>query len=292
MSSKSKKLGSLADIYQSETLDGTITKIRVERLFPSPDQPRRNAHVSIDDLAASINEDGLLSPLVVTKEGERYRIIAGERRYHAVKKLGWTDVECRILSRKERDLFRISIIENLQRENLSAHEEAAALARLKSQENYSDQDLASVIGKSRNYITEILGIAILPETVIEECRTLGIENKNLMIQVVQAFKKNKLDDFINAYRDGRIKTVKNAKDYIQGKETPEDEPEIPIKEVQVQKDTKSNSLHKSSETNLINLNIHLAGNKITIECLKPGIADQLHSDLKKYLSKYKQAGRS
>ncbi len=278
MSSKSKKLGTLADIYQAETLDGAIHRIRVDRLFPSPDQPRKNTQVGIDELAASIDRDGLLSPLVVTKEGDKYRIIAGERRYHAIRKLGWVDAECRILSRKERDLYRISIIENLQRENLSAHEEAMALARLKTQENYSDQELANVVGKSRNYVTEILGIAILPENVLDECRNLGIENKNLMIQVVQAYKKEKWEDFLSAFKEGRIRTVKNAKDFIQGKETEEES-------VQVTPSIKPARESFKEERIMPEISIHAEGSNVTIHCPNPGTAALLHRYLSKNISK-------
>ncbi|MBI3396588.1 MAG: ParB/RepB/Spo0J family partition protein, partial [Spirochaetia bacterium] len=171
----------------------------------------------VDELADSIKKDGLLSPIVVTKDGEGYRIIAGERRYHAVKKLGWTDVECRIISREERDYFRIAIIENLQRENLSAEEEAAALLRLKIQESYSDAELAEIVGKSRNYVTEILGIASLPEETLARCKTLGIDNKNMLIQVVQAHKKGVLDELMAAFTQGSVKTVRSARDIVQGR---------------------------------------------------------------------------
>ncbi len=213
MSSKSKKLGSLADIYQAEHLDGTITRIRLDRIHPSHEQPRRDRHTGVDELAASIRKDGLLSPLVVTRDGEGYRIIAGERRFHALSRLGAQEAECRIISREERDYWRISIIENLQRENLSAPEEAAALLRLKEQEDYSDAELALVVGKSRNYVTEILGIAALPQDALQACHAAGIENKNLMIQAVQAHRKGHLGDFLEAFQAGAIRTVRSAKEF-------------------------------------------------------------------------------
>ena len=213
MSSKTKKLGSLADIYQAEHLDGAITRIRLDRIHPSQEQPRQDRQHGVEELAASIKQDGLLSPLVVTRDGEGYRIIAGERRFHALTRLGVGEAECRIISREERDYWRISIIENLQRENLSAPEEAAALLRLKQQEDYSDADLASMVGKSRNYVTEILGIAALPDEALSACRDAGVENKNLMIQAVQAHKKGHLQGFLDAFRAGNIRTVRSAKEF-------------------------------------------------------------------------------
>lgn len=221
MSSKTKRLGTLADIYQKERLDGTITRIKLGKIAPSSEQPRRDRTMGVDELAESIKRDGLLSPIVVTRSGaDTYRIIAGERRYHALKKLGWQEAECRIISREERDYWRISIIENLQRENLSPEEEAAALARLKKQEDLSDAGLAQMVGKSRNYITEILGIAQLPEEVLAQCREAGIDNRNLLIQVVQAFRKDSLPAFLAAYRAGQIRTVRSAREFNQGGASP------------------------------------------------------------------------
>lgn len=215
MSSKLKRLGGLADVYQSEKLDGAITRLKIDKIRPSADQPRQERTIGIDELASSIERDGLLSPLVVTKEGDGYRIIAGERRYHALKKLNHQDIECRIISRQERDYYRIAIIENLQRENLNPVEEAAALRRLKAQENYSDEELAKIVGKSRNYITETLGITTLPPEVVDECKKAGLDNKNLLIQVVQAYKKGAWKEFLEAYRHGEITTVRSAKEYNQ-----------------------------------------------------------------------------
>lgn len=219
MSSKHKKLGGLADIFQSESLDGAITRLPLSRIRPSEEQPRRDRTHAIEELSESIRRDGLLSPIVVTKEGETYRIIAGERRFHAVTRLGWKDVECRIISREQRDYFRIALIENLQRENLNAEEEAEALIKLKKQEDLSDQELAKLVGKSRNYVTEILSIASLPADYLEECRRRGLTQKNFLIQAAQAFRKGKHEEFLNAFEGGQIRTVRDAKDFNQERKT-------------------------------------------------------------------------
>ena len=219
MSSKHKKLGGLADIFQSESLDGAITRLPIARIRPSEDQPRRDRTHAVDELSESIRRDGLLSPIVVTKEGDTYRIIAGERRFHAISRLGWKDVECRIISREQRDYFRIALIENLQRENLNAEEEAEALIKLKKQEDLSDQELAKLVGKSRNYVTEILSIATLPPEYLEECRRRGLTQKNFLIQAVQAFRKGRHEEFLSAFEGGEIRTVRDAKNFNQERTT-------------------------------------------------------------------------
>ncbi len=275
MSSKHKKLGSLADIYQSENLDGAITTIQTERLYPSADQPRTDRQVSVGDLASSIKNDGLLSPIIVTKEGDKYRIIAGERRYHAIKSLGWKEVECRIISREDRDYYRIAIIENLQREDLPAHDEAAALFRLKKQENYSDQDLANIVGKSRNYITEILGIALLPDDILNKCKQAGVENKNMMIQAVQAFKKGKFDSFLEALNSGAIRTVKSAKEFINSSPAQLSDPD-------------NKKPHKAQESQ-DHFEIKKRGAKLTITCPDPEQARKLESWIQSKYPHWKNA---
>lgn len=265
MSSKRKKLGTLADIFQAENLDGAISRIRLDRIRPSEDQPRKDRTVAIDELATSIARDGLLSPLVVTKEDGGFRIIAGERRYHALKRLGHADAECRIISREEHDYWRISIIENLQRENLSSEEEAIALWKLKKQENYSDAELASLVGKSRNYITEILGIASLPETVLTECRRAGIDNKNMLIQAVQAHKKGNFREFLNAWQEGNIRTVRGARDFIQERG---------------EKSDRKNPEQKSEGSDPVRFSVKISGNTVMIECSGPAEARRVAAWIK------------
>lgn len=215
MSSKSKRLGSLADIFQSESLEGTIRKIKLSKIKPSVKQPRQDRLKSIDELSESIKVEGLLQPLVVNKieNEDSYKIIAGERRFHAVSKLGWLEVECKILNKSDKEIFKLAVIENLQRENLSAYDEVESLKILKKEYSYGDQELATIFGKSRNYISEILSISQLSNSKIIECKEAGIENKNLLIQASQADKKGSFNDFLSRFKSGNLKTVKDAKEF-------------------------------------------------------------------------------
>ncbi len=227
MSSKSKRLGSLADIFQTEVLDGTIRKIKLEKIKPSEIQPRQDRKKGIEELAESLRQDGLLQPILVTKdEGDNYKIIAGERRYHAAKLLNWTEIECKILNKNEKETYRLAVIENLQRENLSPYEEIEALSLLKTRFQYSDQELASIIGKSRNYTSELLSVSFLSKEEIEACKKAGIESKNLLVQAVQAAKKGELSHFLKKFQAGELKTIKDAKEFNKNnfqKETQQEE---------------------------------------------------------------------
>lgn len=216
MSSKSKRLGSLADVFQAEKLEGTIRKIRLDKILPSENQPRQDRKKGIEDLARSLDKDGLLQPIIVTKqnpEDENYKIVAGERRYHAAKQLGWAEIECKILDRDEKETFRLAIIENLQRENLSPYEEVEAMSHLKNSFKYTDQELGTLFGKSRSYMTELLGISNLSKEELRSCKEAGIESKNLLIQAVAASRKGTFSEFLNLFQTGALKTVKDAKSF-------------------------------------------------------------------------------
>lgn len=215
MSSKSKRLGTLVDIFQSETLEGSIKKIKIDTIQPSNTQPRIDRTKAVDELAESLKQNGLLQPILITKrDGENnYRIIAGERRYHAAKSLGWVEIECKILNKTEKETYKLAIIENLQRENLTPYEEIEAIAFLKSNYHYTDQELAEIFGKSRSYMTEILSISTLNKDEMQICKENGINTKNLLVQAAQASKKGDFLEFIEQIKNKEIKTVKDAKKF-------------------------------------------------------------------------------
>ncbi|WP_367899256.1 ParB/RepB/Spo0J family partition protein [Leptospira sp. WS58.C1] len=220
MSSKSKRLGSLADVFQAEKLEGTIRKIRLDKIRPSESQPRQERKKGVEELAQSLDKDGLLQPILVTKKAdeEYYTIIAGERRFHAATLLKWQEVECKILDKDAKETFRLAIIENLQRENLSPYEEIEAMTHLKSSFSYTDLELGNLFGKSRSYMTELLGISSLSKEDLKICRDAGIESKNLLVQAASAAKKGTLKDFLEKFNSGELKTVKDAKTFNRAEE--------------------------------------------------------------------------
>lgn len=213
MASKSKSLSVAADIFNKD-LEGAIRKISLGDIDPSADQPRANKDVNIKALAESLNEEGLLQPIVVTKKGNRYSIIAGERRYRAAKLNGWKEIECRVMHKDAKDKYRLAVIENIQRENLDAVEEAFAYSRLKKEFEYTDQQLSSILGKSRNYISEILSIAEIPEPWLQKAAELQINSKNLLVQFAQSVKIDRAGEFIESFKSGDLSTVKQAKEFI------------------------------------------------------------------------------
>lgn len=134
-----------------------ITTIKLSQIRPDSLQPRKIFQdAQIDDLAESIKKYGLLQPILVKKQDDRYIIIAGERRYRACKKLGLEYVE--VIIKYDENAMLISLIENIQRENLTALEEAVAIQNIKDKYKCTHEELSKLLGKTRVYITNKLRI--------------------------------------------------------------------------------------------------------------------------------------
>jgi ParB family chromosome partitioning protein len=137
-------------------------------------------------MVASIKEKGVLEPILVRAlEGGRFEIIAGERRYQASKIAGLRHVPSIEVDVDNRGMLEISLIENLQRKDLTPFEEAAAIQRLCDQFRYTHEEIARKLGKSRTVITEALSLNRMPETVQERCRQADIESKSMLLQIVR-----------------------------------------------------------------------------------------------------------
>ncbi len=159
--------------------------IPIERLELDPHQPRVEMG-DLSDLVASIEEKGILEPLLVRPAAfGRYQIISGERRYRAAQQVGLREIPCIELDVDEATAAEIALIENLQRKDLTPFEEADGLKRLVEQFGYTHQEIARRIGKSRTSVTEALSIAALPEEIREECRRADIQSKSLLLQVAR-----------------------------------------------------------------------------------------------------------
>ncbi len=141
----------------------------------------------LNDLTASIKEKGVLEPLLVkpSRMTGRWMIIAGERRWRASKAAGLREVPCIEMEVDDRAVAEIALIENMQRKDLTAWEEADGLAALCERFGYTHEDVARKVGKSRSTVTEALSIASLPEVIREKCRRADIGAKSLLLQIVR-----------------------------------------------------------------------------------------------------------
>src|SRR5262249_28249026 len=158
--------------------------VPIDQVDPNPNQPRQ-VMGDLTELMASIAEKGILEPLVVRQRGDRYQIVAGERRYQAAVQIGLRDLPVVIRDVDETGMLELALIENLQRKDLTPFEEAEALHGLADRCGYTHEDLARRLGKSRSSITESLTLNAMPEDIRILCRLADISSKSLLLQIVR-----------------------------------------------------------------------------------------------------------
>ena len=143
-----------------------LTEVPITEVVRDEDQPRKEfAPEALEALANSIKEHGVLQPLVAVKEGDKYKIVAGERRFRASKMAGLEKVPVIIRTLEAQERLEISIIENAQREDLNAIEMATAYAKLKSQFNLSEAEIAERVGKSKSAVVNTMRLLNLADDV-------------------------------------------------------------------------------------------------------------------------------
>ncbi len=143
-----------------------IVELPLSELRPNPYQPRKIFDDdALNELAASIKEHGVFQPIIVKKTIKGYDIVAGERRYRASKKLGLEKIPAIIKDFSDDEMMNIALLENLQREDLSAIEEANAYKVMLDTAHITQEELAERVGKSRSHITNMLGLLKLPASV-------------------------------------------------------------------------------------------------------------------------------
>lgn len=141
-----------------DQVKGALQDLRIDQLQPGKYQPRRDmSEQALEELASSIHAQGIIQPIVVRETGhQKYEIIAGERRWRAAKSVGLETVPCLIKNVEDNAAIAIALIENIQRENLNAMEEAIAYKRLLEEFELTHQEVAAAVGKSRTTVSNLL----------------------------------------------------------------------------------------------------------------------------------------
>ncbi|MEA2572181.1 MAG: ParB family transcriptional regulator, chromosome partitioning protein [Acidobacteriota bacterium] len=171
---------------------------------PNAEQPRTNLG-NIEELAASIREKGVLEPILVRTLGtNRYQIISGERRFRAASLAGLDEIPAIELDVDDKEQLEIALIENIQRKDLTAFEEAEGFAALQQKFGYTHEKISQVIGKSRTTITETLSINEIPDRVRVMCREAGISNKSVLVQIARAGSEEAMEQVVRAYAAGEL----------------------------------------------------------------------------------------
>ncbi|EJG0889252.1 TPA: ParB/RepB/Spo0J family partition protein [Vibrio parahaemolyticus] len=157
-SSFAREKQQIASQSQALSADGELTELAIGQLQPGIYQPRKDmAPEALEELAASIQSQGIIQPIVVRQVvGGQFEIIAGERRWRAAKQAGLKRVPCLVKKVEDRAAIAMALIENIQREDLNVIEEAQALERLQDEFSLTHQQVADVIGKSRTTVSNLL----------------------------------------------------------------------------------------------------------------------------------------
>ena len=171
-----------------------ISTIRISEIEPKADQPRKYFdEESLEQLSASISEHGLLQPIIVRESaGGFYQIIAGERRWRASKMAGLTEIPAIIMEADELKAAELAIIENVQRDNLNAYEEAQAYSSLMNEFSLTQEEVAAKVNKSRSAIANTMRLLDLPDEVLELLKAgdisaghgralLGLKDKEIIV---------------------------------------------------------------------------------------------------------------
>ena len=150
-------LDALLESFEPGKGPASLQEVSVYDIDTNPDQPRKTFdEEKLNELATSIRTHGIVQPLILYRQGNRYTIVAGERRYRAARLAGLKAVPAVITDKEEHELQEVSLIENLQREDLNPVEEAAAIRFLMVQHNLTQEEVSSRIGRSRPAVTNAL----------------------------------------------------------------------------------------------------------------------------------------
>ena len=186
-----------------EEKDGTLM-VKLSKVEPNREQPRKNFDEdSLQELAESLKQFGMLQPILVQNRGDYYEIIAGERRWRAAKIAGLKEVPVIVRELTDQEIVEISLIENIQREDLNPIEEAQAYKRLLTEFHLKQDEVAERVSKSRTAVTNSMRLLKLDERVqqmvIDEMLTTGharalisIEDRDLQFQMANQIFDNKL----------------------------------------------------------------------------------------------------
>lgn len=188
----------------NETVNDTIRNVPTALIDNNPDQPRTEFdEEKLNELAQSITSHGIVQPILLKKQGERYKIVAGERRFRAAKIAGLSEVPALVKDLSEREINEIALIENLQRVDLNPIEEATAIRELMRDYSLTQEEIASRLGKSRPAIANALRLLNLPDDVIEmvkrgelsqgHARALcGLDDEKIISEIAEFIVKNNL----------------------------------------------------------------------------------------------------
>lgn len=191
------------ELIASKSPAPRVRLIPIEKIDPNPRQARSELG-NIEELMESIKNKGILEPILVRAKGDRFEIIAGERRYIASKNLGLKELPCIEMDVEEQEAMEISLIENLQRKDLDIFEEADGLKALMTMYGYSHQEIAEKIGKARSTITEIISVSKIPLNLREKLKRAGITSRSTIIEIAKIENESDMEKLVDEIIQRRL----------------------------------------------------------------------------------------
>jgi len=214
------------DLISKRTAAPLIRMVSLDYIEPNPHQARSELG-NIDELMSSIKSKGVLEPIIVRPKGERYEIIAGERRFVASKNVALKEIPCIVMNVSDSEAMEISLIENLQRKDLDVFEEADGLKTLIDIYSYSHAQISEKIGKARSTITEIINISKIPASIRKLCQTNSIDkNRSLLIEISKLKNEEEMKTIIENIKERGLKRedTRDLTKLLKGKEPEKKKP--------------------------------------------------------------------
>ena len=195
----------------NHSVTGVGLMLRLDAIETNPEQPRSNLG-DLSELAESVRVRGVLEPLLVRRiedpegpgDGTRYQLIAGERRFHAALEAGLTEVPCVEITATDQEALELALVENLQRRDLSAFEEAEGFRTLVEKYDYTHEDVGRAVGKSRSTITETLTLLAMPPAIRDLCRHADITAKSVLLLIARADSVEAMETLVQEIAEGRL----------------------------------------------------------------------------------------
>jgi ParB family chromosome partitioning protein len=191
------------DYLSTRTSGPRIRLLALDKIDPNPHQARSELG-NMQELMDSIRSKGVLEPILVRSKGDRFEIIAGERRFVAAKNIGLREIPSIEMDVAENEAMEISLIENLQRKDLDIFEEADGLQALINLYEYNHQQVSEKIGKARSTITEILSISRIPPQVRELIREAGVGSRSTIIEIAKQKTEEDMVRLVKAIEERRL----------------------------------------------------------------------------------------
>jgi ParB family chromosome partitioning protein len=221
---KSKFDNHFVEEISARTRTPVIRNIPLRKIITNDQQPRKDFG-DLSEMADSIKEKGILEPILIRPKNGRFEIIAGERRYKAAEMAGLTEIPCIEYDIADNEALELSIIENIQRKDLTIYEQAFSLKSLAEIYGYTHQDISKKIGKSRVTVSELIRVTDLPEDVIKRCMELNITSKTFLLELVKLERMEQMTEVLDNYSDEPFSRDKIKEQRKEEKPEPGTQPE-------------------------------------------------------------------